>query len=195
MLEGSPKVERSSKASLGIVKSEASAKNEPVKGTALQVINEMVNARLTTPEAAILDDNGVRGRGTINSPEYQLLKKRGIVVLSVNISNLRFQRDIEDKIIEKWSASWLKNAKAEQKQIERKQNIVKTAAQEKAIIQYADLLSRDLLRKKPEDVKESLKTLLIRTRTIIINNDQLRKDMNEEQQELEDILRWVEENE
>jgi hypothetical protein len=32
----------------------------------------------------------------------------------------------------------------------------------------------------------------MRTRTIILNNDQLRKDMSEEQQMLEDILRWVE---
>lgn len=192
-LEGTPKVEPVRKpTSLGIVKSEQPAKNEPVKGTALQVINEVVNARLKNPEVVILDDHGVRGKGSINSPEYQLLEKRGIKVLSVSISNLRFKTEIEDKIIDKWSTSWLKNARAEEKQIERKQNIVKSAGQEKAMRQYTDLLCSDLLRKKPKNVKESLKTLLMRTRTIIINNDQLRKEMREEQQVLEDILRWVE---
>ena len=171
------------------------SQSEPITGTALQVINEMVNLRLTSPEVPYLDDNGVRGSGTIESPEYKLLQKRGIAVLSVSISNLRFQQDIEEKIIEKWSASWMKNAKAEEKQIERRQNIVKSAGQEKAIRQYTDLLSHDLLRKKPVNAKESLKTLIMRTRTIIIHNDQLRKDMTAEQQTLEDILRWVEENE
>jgi hypothetical protein len=110
----------------------------------------------------------------------------------VSVSNLRFKKSIEDKIIEKWSASWFKNAKAEEKQIERRQNIVKSAAQEKAMRRYSDLLSSELVRKKPGTAKDALKVLLMRTRTIIINNDQLRKDMSKEQQALEDILRWVE---
>jgi hypothetical protein len=192
-LEGAPKEQKpAAPAPVGIVKAGAPKKSEPTKGTALQVINEMVNARLKNPEVPILDDHGVRGSGTVNSQEYALLKKRGIVILSVNIGNLRFQGDIENKIIANWSASWLKNAKAEEKQIERRRNIIKSAGQEKAIRQYTDLLCRDLLRKRPGNVKESLKVLLIRTRAIIINNDQLRKDMNDEQQMLEDILRWVE---
>jgi hypothetical protein len=178
--------------STGFVPSEASVPATPTKGTALQVINEMVNARLKSPEAAILDDNGVRGNGTVQSLEYELLKKRGIKVLFVEIGKLRLKSDIEEKIIEKWSGSWLKNAEAEQKQIERRQNIMKTAGQEKAIRQYADLLSSDLARKKPVGVKETLKSLLMRTRTIIINDDRLRKDMDDEQQAIEDILRWIE---
>jgi hypothetical protein len=178
--------------STGFVPSEASVPATPTKGTALQVINEMVNARLKSPEAAILDDNGVRGNGTVQSLEYELLKKRGIKVLFVEIGKLRLKSDIEEKIIEKWSGSWLKNAEAEQKQIERRQNIMKTAGQEKAIRQYADLLSSDLARKKPGGVKETLKSLLMRTRTIIINDDRLRKDMDDEQQAIEDILRWIE---
>ena len=176
----------------GIGRPEPPVKSEPVKGTALQVINELVNARLKSPEVAVFDDHGVRGTGVVNSQEYQLLNKRGIKVISVSINNVRFRRDIEDKIIENWSASWFKNARAEEKQIERRQNIVRSTGQERAIRQYADLLSSELLRKKPRGVKESLKVLLMRTRTIIINNDQLRKDMNDEQQMLEDILRWVE---
>lgn len=194
-LEGKPTEEKPTRHALHATIGQNPVQSEPAEGTALQVINEMVYLRLTTPEVPDLDDHGVRGKGVIESPEYKLLQKRGITVLAVSISNLHFQKDIEDKIIEKWSASWMKNAEAEKRQIESRQNIVKSAGQEKAIRQYADLLSRDLLRKKPVNAKESLKTLLMRTRTIIINNDQLRKDMTEEQQTLEDILRWVEENE
>jgi hypothetical protein len=194
-LEGKSKEESPARPAMSTMIGQSPARNESVKGTALQVINDMVLLRLTSPGVPDMDDNGVRGSGVIESQEYKLLEKRGIVVLSVSISNLRFQKDIEEKIIEKWSASWMKNAEAEKKQIERRQNILKSAGQEKAIRQYADLLSRDLLRKKPVNAKESLKTLLLRTRTIIINNDQLRRDMEDEQQDLEDILRWVEENE
>ena len=38
-------------------------------------------------------------------------------------------------------------------------------------------------------VKETLKTLLLRTRTLMMNNHQLRQRMSDEQQDLEDI-RW-----
>ena len=172
--------------------SEQPEKKEPQKKTALQVINEMVNARLSRSEVDIFDDHGVRGQGTIPSTEYKLLQERGLEVLSVGIGNLRFNPTIEDTIKHRWSSTWLNNAKAESEQIERKRNIVETAGYEKAIRQYADFLSKDLIQKKPVGVKETLKTLLLRTRTLIMNNHQLRQRMNEEQQELEDVIRWIE---
>jgi len=115
--------------------------NEPQKKAALQVINDMVKARLTQPEVDILDDTGTRGQGTISSPEYRLLQNRGLKVLSVGIGNLRLDPQIEETIIRMWSATWLLNAKAESEQIERRRNIIESAGQEKAIRQYADLLS------------------------------------------------------
>jgi regulator of protease activity HflC (stomatin/prohibitin superfamily) len=192
---GSNNTMASASASSDIPKSSPHEKREPTKKTALQVVNDMVNARLEKPEVDILDDDGRRGLGVVPSQEYQLLKNRGISVLSVNIGNLRLNPVIEETIINRWSASWHENAEAERKQIERRQNVFKSSGQEKATRQYAERLSMDLARKKPFGVKETLKTLLMRTRTIIVNDDQLRRDMNEEQQALDDILRWVEENE
>ena len=164
------------------------------KKTALQVINEMVKARLTQPEVDILDDQGVRGEGTIPSPEFKLLQERGLRVLSANIGSLRLNPVIEETIINRWSATWLSNAKAEREQIERRKNIIELAGQEKAIRQYADLLSHDLIQRKPVGVKDTLKTLLLRTRTIIYKNDQLRKRMINRQDDLEEILKWIEEH-
>ena len=192
-LDGTSKTKDINKpAPIKLNKQDASTAREASKGTALQVINEMVNARLKNPEVVVLDDHGTRGNGTLPSREYELLKARGITVLSVGIGNPRFKPDINEKIINKWSASWLKNAEAENKQIARRRNIMKASGQEKAIRQYANLLSSDLSRKKPAGVKETLKALVMRTRTIIINDDKLRSEMGEEQQMLEDILRWIE---
>jgi hypothetical protein len=171
---------------------EQRAKQESLKKTALQVINEMVKARLTQPEVDVLDDNGVRGQGTIPSPEYKLLQERGIEVRSVSIGNLRFNPMIEDTIIQRWTTTWLLSAKMEGEQVERKRNLVETTGQEIAIRQYADFLSKDLIQKKPVGIKETLKTLLLRTRTLIMNNPQLRQRMSEEQEDLEDIIRWIE---
>ena len=165
---------------------------EPQKKTALQVINDMIKARLTQAEVDILDDQGVRGQGTIPSAEYKLLQERGLKVLNVSVGGLILNPLIDDTIVSRWSTTWLKTAKAESEQIERRRNIIESAAREQAIRQYADMLSRDLIQKKPVGVKETLRTLLMRTRTIIFNNDQLRQRMTTEQQELEEIIKWIE---
>jgi len=101
---------------------------------------------------------------------------------------------IEDTIINRWSATWLSNAKSEKEQIERRKSIIESAGQEKAIRQYADLLSHDLVQKRPVGVKETLKTLLLRTRTIIFKNDKLRQRMTNSQEDLEEIIKWIEVN-
>lgn len=171
---------------------EIRVKKEPQKKTALQVINDMVKARLTKEEVDYLDDNGARGQGTIPSAEYKLLQERGLEVRSVSIGNLRFSPEIEDTIIKNWSATWLNNARQESEQVERKRSLAETKGSEKAIRQYADFLSKDLMQKKPVGIKESLKTLLLRTRTLIMNSHQLRQRMTDEQQDLENIIRSIE---
>ncbi|HSK88570.1 MAG TPA: hypothetical protein VK880_09450, partial [Anaerolineales bacterium] len=92
----------------------------------------------------------------------------------------------------RWSTTWMLNAKVESEQVERKRNLIETTGQEQAIRQYAHLLSKDLMQKKPVGIKETLKTLLLRTRTLIMNSPQLRQRMSEEQQDVEEIIRWLE---
>jgi hypothetical protein len=171
-----------------------SVKKELQKKTALQVINEMVKARLTQEEVDILDDHGMRGQGKIPSAEYKLLQERGLEVRSVSVWGLGFDPEIENTIIRRWSATWLNNARLESEQVERKRSLVETGGQERAIRQYADFLSKDLTQKKPVGIKETLKTLLLRTRTLIMNSHQLRQRMTDEQQDLENIIRWIEGN-
>ncbi len=173
------------------------AKREPEKGTALQVINKMVEMRLTRPQVPVLDEHGVPHPQKIltASREYQILKDHGLAVASVTIGNLKFEKEIEEKLMTKWAASWYKNAEDEQKRIERQKQVIASAAHEKAYRQYADRLSSHIVRKQPPDAKEALKELLIRTHTIILNDDKLREDMKDELNGVEDILRWVEKDE
>jgi hypothetical protein len=175
----------------------AAAPTPPANGgpqlkTALQVINDMVKARLTQSQVDVFDDNGVRGIGKIPSQEYKLLQSRGLKVLAVSISNPRFHPSIDEIIISRWSASWLRTAEEEKKQIENSLNLRKTAGQDKAISTYAAKLSRDLLHRNPAGVPDTLKTLVMRTRGIIIEDEELRKRMTEEQETFEEIIKWME---
>jgi hypothetical protein len=169
-------------------------RGETQKKTALQVINDLVKARLTQPEVPVLDDHGQYGQGTIHSKEYDLLKDRGLIVLGVGIGGLMFDPRIEDIIIKNWSTNWLKNAKNESDQIARKKNATQLAAREKAFMDYADMISNEIVQKRPQGLKNTLRTLLMRTRTIIFRNDVLRRNMTTEQQDLEEIIKWIEVN-
>jgi hypothetical protein len=174
--------------------------DEPIKKTALQVINEMVKARLTQKEVPAMDDAGRRSDGTNPSDEFKLLEERGLRVYSVSISNVRLNPSLEDQLIKQFSTSWLKTAKDESEQLDRKRTVIEIAAQEQAHIKYATQLSREINEQakkgKPES-KSLLKTLLLRSRAMIRSgeqSDQLRRRMTTELQEIEDMIKWVEEN-
>lgn len=164
--------------------------------TGFQIINDMIKARLTQPFVDLLDDigNPNKNHPPITSREFELLQARGLIVLSAGVGNLRFSPMIEAEMINQWEANWMANAKGEKEQIERRRSLIETSGQEKALRQYADQLSQALLKEKPSDIKAAVKALLMRTRSIIIRNDQLRRRMKTEQQELEDIIRWIEAN-
>ncbi len=159
----------------------------------------MVTARLTQAKVDVLNDTGKRGEGKIDSDELKLLEERGLKVFSVSISNIRMNPSLEEQLIKQFSTSWLKTAKAESEQLDRKRNVMEIAAQEKAHIKYASQLSREineLSKKGRPEVKNLLKTLLLRSRAMIRSgehSDQLRRRMTTELQEIEDMIKWVEE--
>lgn len=179
------------------VSSNSEKKSEPQKKTALQVINEMVKARLTQAEVEILDDTGKRGEGTLPSKEYELLQDRGLKLMSVSISSPRFNPTVEESIIKGWNASWLANAKAESEQIDRRRYNIEKAAEEKAKRQYIDVISREineLAKTGKPGIKETLKALIIKSHSVIRSNEQLRRRMITEIQDIEEMIKWIEAN-
>ncbi len=121
--------------------SSSSGGNGSTKKTALQRINDMVKARLTQPFIDELDEYGNRTGRTIPSEEYRLLQNRGLRVSSVSISNVRLHPTVQEHLIKSWAANWLKFAKDESDQLDLQQNLIETAARERAQCEYAKLLS------------------------------------------------------
>jgi hypothetical protein len=167
---------------------------EASKKTALQVINDMVKARLTMPEVEEIDPTGRRlpDKKPGSSYEYRLLSARGLKVISVSISNPRVNEVVEKQRISQWAASWLSNAKAERDRIERQRGFVEIQGQEQSANKYAHALAFHIMKQRPHSIKDTVKALLMRTRLIIVRNDQLQRRMSTERQDLEDILQWME---
>ena len=162
------------------------------KKTALQVINFMIKERMTNPKVPLLDQNGERLPGSQESNEFRLLQEHGIRVISVNVGNLRFPSKVEGQLISQWTANWLVNARKERERIQSRQRLSTLSGQEQAIRAYADALSPNLAALSKR--KEVLKTLILRSRDILIRNDRIHRRATSELEGIAEILQWLEEN-
>jgi hypothetical protein len=165
---------------------------EPQPETALESINHMIKARMTAPKVILLDESGKPGEDFIDSHEYRLLERRGIKVLSAGVSSLRFPPNIEDQLVHQWSTTWLDSAKADSQRIDRLRGFVELSGQLEAERQYAQSLSSNLLRHRPETEKDTLKVLMIRSRDELVRDDRMHRRASMEREELEELIQRVE---
>jgi hypothetical protein len=165
---------------------------ETARRTALQVINFMMRERLTNPRAPLLNRDGAPQPGWQNSREFDLLQQRGIRVLSVNVSNLRFPPKVEEQLVARWTANWLANARRERARIASLRQLASLTGQEQAIQNYANALSRGML--TSDDQTATLRGLLTRMRDILVRSDRAHRSASSELQNITEILQWLEEN-
>jgi hypothetical protein len=171
----------------------ANGHEEPTKKTALQVINEMVKKRLTQLETGTLSDTGILIEGSSKpSGEFDLLRKRGLKVLSVSINNLHFNKIVDKQIVSQWTSNWHNSAKAERERIERRHRYVEMNGEEEGANEYVHALARHIAKQKPKDIKETLRALLMRTQLVIVRDNQLQNRMSTERQDIDEILTWLE---
>jgi hypothetical protein len=165
------------------------------KETALQTINRMIKARMTEPLVEELDEAGnPSGRPPLESDDFKVLRDRGIRVISVSVGGLRFPSSIEEQLVRQWSTTWLDSAKAEHNRIERLRGFEELDGQVDAALIYAQSMSLHLIEIKPEGTKGTLKTLLLRSRDLLVNDDRMHRRASMEREELEELIRWVEGN-
>ncbi len=162
--------------------------------TAIHVINEIVKARLTQPEVIDLDDFGVYNDRKVVSEEFKLLQSRGLKVLSVGIHNFRFHPVVENTILLQWRTSWLGNLAEEYEQNKQLYISQMIAGQEKAIHQYAEKISANVLNKRRTGAQDTLKVLIMNTLKIMKNNEEIHNRLKESVEIVEQIANWVDES-
>jgi hypothetical protein len=163
--------------------------------TALQIIAQIIKARMTQNLVPVLDASGRVMEGSLPSQEFKTLQERGLKVLGVSVSNLRFAPGIEERMIRDWNANWLQNAQAERERIARLGVFVREEGRRSALRDYADKLSHGFIGKNPPNIAAAVKVLLERSRTEIIRDDQLRGRVGSEIDGLEEIIKRAETSE
>lgn len=171
----------------------APEEEKPTTETAMQVIVRMVSDRLQNEYVQGLNEFGVWE--SVNEPyksrEYDIVNRRGIKIIRVTITNLRFKPDVDERIVRQFTANWLDNARRERDRIESERSLSEHEGRERALIRYTTALSRELLRTQPGTPETALQSLLRGSRSELIRDNNLRRRVSNEVEDLTALLQWV----
>lgn len=165
---------------------------DPRPQTALQIITQMIKARMTQAVVPVLDECGRLVEGYAASDEYKRLKERGLAVSSVSISGLRFGPSIESQFVQQWVTNWLPNARTDRERIERLNLAYTENGRQRALQDHALALSQAINKGNPRNVLSMVKTLLQRTQSEIKLNDRLLQRAADDATALDNIVNWIE---
>ncbi len=177
-------------------------RTEPyARRTVFETIVHQMNTRLTQDLVAQLDEVGKPLGRTISSREHALLLQRGLKVLRVSVSNLRFSQDpIEKGLIDRWINTWMLRARAEEKFINQQEALEKSRGQNTAREEFAAKVSRPLYRRllpraeagiPQPNLHESLELLIQGTLEGIRTSPELLPQLTDIETELSDLKEWL----
>lgn len=171
--------------------------SERNRQTAFEIIAQAVSARMTKPEFEVLDEFGRRTGVFKLSPEYVLLKERGIQVIAVSILGPRFEKHVNDKLFAQWRTNWLDRAKEGERIVNQERKFAEVQGEEMALAHFADSASRLLghhlvntAQPKP-DLNTSLEYMVRGSLDQCLRDPELQEHLKDERLELADIIEWL----
>jgi len=172
----------------------------PNESNGLQTIEKMINKRVKQHSVEALDDTGGKTGEWLASLEFQQLQSRGLEITEVRIHNVFFDKDdkdMEKQAIEQWSAEWLNIAKKEEIFIKEKESLMETAAREDASKRFAGIASRQFSGKTTmpqENPFKTLQLLILPLKEFILSESNANSDVQKELRKLDDIWKWLLDN-
>jgi hypothetical protein len=168
-------------------------KTGPARRTALQVINQMIQARMSQAIVVKLDDCGRLTDGQQASDEYKKLTERGIAVLGAGVTALYLEPAVETQLLANWTTSWLSNARGDRARIDRLNLAYTEQGRHKALLDHAVALCEALNRENAGNVPAAVRALLQGNESEIRSNDRLLGRVGSELDSLQSLEKWLEE--
>jgi hypothetical protein len=160
--------------------------------TALQIIAQMVRARMMQAAVPILDECGRYSKGHVLSEEHKRLRERGLRVLDVKLSGYRFDPAIEEHIVRQWTTAWLANGTRERAHVEQLEVLAAEAGKQRAVLEHAAVLASAVQSNSLPSVPAALKVLLKASHDELLTDERLHGGGNAELESLSDLSKWVE---
>jgi len=160
--------------------------------TALEIVAQMIKSRMTRAMVPVLDEYGRPAKGRLESEEYKRLKERGLVVVDVDIEAIHCDPAVEDQIVRNWNTSWLGTAKDDRRHIEKLELLSMQAGRQKALLEHAGHLARQIEADEPATVSSAVQSLLRSAHAAVLADERLSSRGTTELQALSQIQRWAE---
>ena len=159
----------------------------------LQTIEDMINKRVRQENVVALDDTGIPTGEWLESLEYKQLKARGLEIMEVRIHNILFDPAIEERIVQQWSAEWMKIAKQEEKFLNDKEVLIETAAREEASKNFARIATRkfDNPIAPTRDAFSTLMDMIEPFKDSILSEVQPSEEAEDQLRKLDEIWKWL----
>jgi hypothetical protein len=165
--------------------------------TGIEFITAWVKARMTQEVINELDSTGRQTGARIFSPEFKILKERGIRVNNVSIANLRFQDTVEKELVQRWESTWYQRAMGERETLEQQLNATQEHGQESARHEYSQAIAQRLKKLAPgieHTSDEILLELVESSLHTIVRDPHLQKRAANEKNALLDLIAWIQNN-
>ncbi len=169
------------------------ARLEQPRRTALQIINQMMKARLSQAIVTKLDECGRLTDAQQVSDEHKKLDERGIMVLGASVTALRVDPAVERQLLSRWTTSWLSNARTDRARIERLELAISEQGRHEAMLDHALALAEAINKDNPGSVPSAVKSLLQATESEIRANDRLLSGSGADLESLQALEKWLEE--
>lgn len=172
--------------------------------TGIEYIVSRINERMTQGLIAELDEVGDLTGRQVSSREYRFLKERGVQVLKAEITNLRMEKTVESKFVDRWKTTWLKRANEEKEFIDQRYSIERYKGQVHAQKEFGDLITRALAerlrnaiqaRSDPPALTAGLELLIRSTLNGVVRNPELHAALTDEENQLVDLIEWLRKSE
>ena len=175
--------------------------SERNRRTAFEIIGEAVRNRMTKAEVDQLDNFGHPTGAKMSSPEYKLLKDRGIEVIAAVVAGPRFEKHVDEKLFQQWRTNWLERAKENARFVEQERSYAELKGSEMALAHFSDaasrLLGHQLLTASTPltlDMSASLDSIIRGSLDQCLRDPELHQQLTHERQDLAGLIEWIRSN-
>ncbi len=170
--------------------------------TAFEIIGAVIRERMTQNTVEVIDNFGRPTGISSLSPEFKLLKERGIAVIAVLITGPRFEKHVDTKLFEQWRANWLDRAKEGARFVKQERSSAELRGAEMALTHFTDAASRLLghhlmhppANQPKPDLNATLEYMIRGSLDQCLRDPELQERLKDERLELADLIEWIRSN-
>ncbi len=158
----------------------------------LQVIEQMINKRVTKSNVEAMDSIGNLTKEWVESREYAQLQKHGLEITEVRIHDIHLATEDEEQIFVQWKPEWMKSIQQEERSMSDTEALIATVAREESSKRFASLVAKSFNVESVESNPfKTLAALIKPIKEFVLEQSVAGNDMEARLRKLNDLWKWM----